>query len=831
MGAIIPPNPSVYTVVAPSASGDTSGATDYTNLAAAITSCSANGSVLFIQNGIYYINAPLVISNSMGILGESLTTTPGSEQGPNAIAQLYGVVIIQVTAATDAIQITGTHVSTMIDNIGIGFGASITDSNTGHGINAYTGINNSNAQQLSRWRNIIVIGTDGNHYGFVIASPLNCRFELLYSHGGGGLLLMNQGSATHGNYGNSQFDNFFSRTVNAGTSHGVCIQSNGQPGTGANQFNLCVFIRPDIQIASPATTSQLGWNDYGGTCALTVTAATNATPAVITTSAGHGILNGQLVTIAGVGNIPNGTYYAMVTQYSSTQLALYTANTILPAVAYTSSGTFTAGGTITYTPCPDNILILAPDIEGTSIASQNAFGPFTQIVLPYITGGAGSGNQIVSSTSGSAYTSGNNNIVYGYTQNPANLTGSQNTLVGSGNLSEATTDSSMTVIGYAAGQHSLGASNGVYVGQQAGQWNRSGTQNTYIGNFAGNGVLPINAASNATPIVIGLTNGNPGIGSGSQLVFISGVGGNTAANGWFWATAGSGSSQVNLYYDAAKTLPVPGNGAYTSGGNMSVCSAQSSNTAVGYKAMQYTGGGNGQSNTALGTQALQYVNKGFRNTGIGVQAGGLITSGQFNTLLGTFAGYSNGTTSNPINSGSNNTFIGFGSCQSSTSDLSNQTALGYLANTLGAYALALGVSTAASAAGAVAIGTDHTGAGASTSTQDAIALGTANHTVHVLGTIAPDSAQTTLSGTTAGTVVWSQPFQGVSFKKFVGYSSGYENNTASNQTITFTTAFTNPPVIVANTTGLTLSVSTTALTITAPNNTNTFSGNIIIEGF
>lgn len=92
-------------------------------------------------------------------------------------------------------------------------------------------------------------------------------------------------------------------------------------------------------------------------------------------------------------------------------------------------------------------------------------------------------------------------------------------------------------------------------------------------------------------------------------------------------------------------------------------------------------------------------------------------------------------------------------------------------------------------------------------------------------------AQTTLSGTTAGSIVWSQPLQGASWKKFVGHATAYENNTAVNQTITFTTAFTNTPTIIANDTGLTIAVSTTTLTITAPNNTTLFTGNIIVEGY
>jgi hypothetical protein len=91
------------------------------------------------------------------------------------------------------------------------------------------------------------------------------------------------------------------------------------------------------------------------------------------------------------------------------------------------------------------------------------------------------------------------------------------------------------------------------------------------------------------------------------------------------------------------------------------------------------------------------------------------------------------------------------------------------------------------------------------------------------------SNSTTLSGTTAGNILWTMPFQGV-YKSFAAYANGYENNSTTNQTITFPVAFANTPVITTNTTGLSLSVSTTALTITAPNNTTTYSGFIKVEG-
>jgi hypothetical protein len=89
---------------------------------------------------------------------------------------------------------------------------------------------------------------------------------------------------------------------------------------------------------------------------------------------------------------------------------------------------------------------------------------------------------------------------------------------------------------------------------------------------------------------------------------------------------------------------------------------------------------------------------------------------------------------------------------------------------------------------------------------------------------------TTLTGTTAGSVKWSQYMQG-QFKAFAAQFLSYENNTTTSQTITFPTSFVNTPVVVTNTTGLTITVTTTTLTIGAPNNTTLYSGIVKVEGF
>jgi len=89
---------------------------------------------------------------------------------------------------------------------------------------------------------------------------------------------------------------------------------------------------------------------------------------------------------------------------------------------------------------------------------------------------------------------------------------------------------------------------------------------------------------------------------------------------------------------------------------------------------------------------------------------------------------------------------------------------------------------------------------------------------------------TSLAGITRGNISWSQYFQG-QFKAFAAQFIGYENDSTTNQTITFPTPFVNTPIITVNTTGLTITVTTTTLTINAPDNTTTYSGIVEVKGF
>ncbi len=91
------------------------------------------------------------------------------------------------------------------------------------------------------------------------------------------------------------------------------------------------------------------------------------------------------------------------------------------------------------------------------------------------------------------------------------------------------------------------------------------------------------------------------------------------------------------------------------------------------------------------------------------------------------------------------------------------------------------------------------------------------------------TVQTTLSGTTVGTFVHSMPFQGSSYKRFLGRLNNYQNNTFTAQTITFPTAFSQIPALMVDNTGGS-SVSTTTLTLPT-GMTSAKTGLIIVEGY
>jgi hypothetical protein len=90
------------------------------------------------------------------------------------------------------------------------------------------------------------------------------------------------------------------------------------------------------------------------------------------------------------------------------------------------------------------------------------------------------------------------------------------------------------------------------------------------------------------------------------------------------------------------------------------------------------------------------------------------------------------------------------------------------------------------------------------------------------------AVQSTLTGTTTGTAISAQPFSGANYKKFLVYFNGYENTTATPQTITYPVAFIHTPRTVADDAGCTVTATTLTLPVSM---SSAVTGWLILEGF
>jgi hypothetical protein len=122
-----------------------------------------------------------------------------------------------------------------------------------------------------------------------------------------------------------------------------------------------------------------------------------------------------------------------------------------------------------------------------------------------------------------------------------------------------------------------------------------------------------------------------------------------------------------------------------------------------------------------------------------------------------------------------------------------------------------------------ALGTDFTTLKNSASGElDVTSVGTGNFGIQ--GAFRTSAPQTTVNGSTAGSAVFSEPFQGSSYKKVVIELGATLSGTAN---YTFPTAFSNPPM-VANSDSAVTSLSTTAVTVTGG---GSLPRTVVLDGF
>lgn len=137
------------------------------------------------------------------------------------------------------------------------------------------------------------------------------------------------------------------------------------------------------QAPGTAGARQLGFYPVPSTSALVVTAATNATPIVITTSVAHGLADGNPVLIDGaVGNTAaNGAFYALVTGYSPTTFALYSDSALTLPVA--GNGVWSSGGVVATTTVP---LIRAYTTKSTTLVDGTVLPESVRSMDAYLHG-------------------------------------------------------------------------------------------------------------------------------------------------------------------------------------------------------------------------------------------------------------------------------------------------------------------------------------------------------------------------------------------------------------------------------------------------------------
>lgn len=357
---------------------------------------------------------------------------------------------------------------------------------------------------------------------------------------------------------------------------------------------------------------------------------------------------------------------------------------------------------------------------GRSAAAADTSNTATAIGINALLGNtSGANNVAVGGDAARTNTTGGNLVAIGINACRGNTTGGNNTGVGVNALFTATTVSHNTALGATCMQSVTGAQN-TAVGSAAMTSATSVSNSVAIGYQAMNGVC-----TGASNVAVGWTalkactsgNNNSAIGAGALALCTSGV--NNVA-------IGSGC--------LASLTSATGNTAV--GASMSDCTTGDFNTAIGYHSLYRCT--TGTTNCSLGTNSMFNFTTGSYNTAVGsgaLQGVASVSTSDNNVAVGYHAHYGpgNDVIANALSTGTRNVALGTQTGFASATQRDDTIAIGHRALVDGNGAICLASGGLAGAAGAVAIGRDSGGTAASTTTADEIKLGTASHTLTVIG--------------------------------------------------------------------------------------------------
>ena len=452
---------------------------DTTAIQAAITAAPAYGTV-YLPCGTYRITGTPAINKALTLKGcasYSVHTpysvaTPGFDSA-NIPPYVAGSVLLEETAATNALNITSSAVPVNLFDFAIRFGDQIRNINTGHGIYAvsstlYSGLPDHGVFDAD-WARIRVFGTDGNHYSYFVTNTAYSTFTSLKSFGGGGFDINTNSNA--GNYGNSVFIEPYVELFENGSSYAYNIVAVG--GTG--QSNLFSFIRPQgivesytgtfSETISPTIAYQYDWNS-STTSRMSVISpdfepsGTGSPPMVafnpvsfITT---EGLFGSNPMKNTWYGNealnsLTTGVGDSAYGYYSSASLTTGSYNTNLGYQTGESMTTAQYNTCVGDSPCStlnsnNNVAVGAFSVGGTASGGAN-----TAVGYLSLNGTTSYQNSAFGYSAGSKITSGNNNVTIGASVGSTTLTtGSNNILIGTSSAVDVTTNSDSNKINIGA---------------------------------------------------------------------------------------------------------------------------------------------------------------------------------------------------------------------------------------------------------------------------------------------------------------------------------------------------------------------------------------------